>query len=57
MQQTSTAKLAPIFQKFKKTVPTLSVNEIKVTPRNAFINHLLALENEKEPKYNQVTPF
>ena len=47
VQQTSTAKLAPIFQKFKETVPTLKITEIKVTSRNGFIDNLFALESEK----------
>ena len=55
VHQTGTAKLAPIFQTFKKTLSALSVNEINVTSRKAFIDHLFALENEKESKYDQRT--
>ena len=57
MQQTSTAKLAAIFQKFKKTVHALRVNEIKVTSRSNFIDNLSALESEKESKNDETTLF
>ena len=47
VQQTSTAKLAAFFQKLKKAVRALRVNESKVTSRNTFIDNLFALESEK----------
>ena len=43
----STSSLA-FFQKFKKIVRALRVNEAKATPRNAFIDILFALESEEE---------
>ena len=46
-QQTSKAKLPAFFQKLKKTVRALRVDEIKPTSRNAFIVDLLALESGK----------
>ena len=39
-QQTSKAKLAAIFQKFKKTVRALRLKETKITSRNIFIDNL-----------------
>ena len=56
-QQTSTAKLAAFFQKFKKTVRAQRVNETKVTSRNAFIDNFFALESEKESKDDERTLF
>ena len=50
-------KLALIFQKFKKTVLTLRVNEIEITLRNGFIDHLFALESDKESKADQGSLF
>ena len=43
------------FQKYKITVLTLRVNEVKVTSRNAFLDHFFALEIEKDSKYDQRT--
>ena len=56
-QETSTAKLAAIFQKFQKTVRSPRVNETKVTSRNAFIDNLFALENNKKSKKDKRTLF
>ena len=56
-QQTTTVKLAAIFQKFVKTVRTLRVNEIKVTSTNGFIDNLFPLESEKESKKDEGTLF
>ena len=47
-QQTITGKLSTIFQKFKKPMLALTVNEIKVTLRNVFTDGLFTLEGEKE---------
>ena len=33
------------------------INEIKVTLRNTFMDHLFALESEKESKSDKKTPF
>ena len=52
-QQTSTAKFPSIFQKYKKAVLALRVNEIKVTSRNTFIGHIPALKSDKESKSHQ----
>ena len=38
-------------------MPSLRVNETKLTLRNAFILDLFALGGEKESKYNERTPF
>ena len=46
-QQTSTAKLPAFFQKLKKTVRVLRVNEAKLTSRNTSIVNFFALESEK----------
>ena len=37
----STVKLPAFFQKFKKTVDTLRVNDTKLTSKNVFIIHLV----------------
>ena len=37
-------------------MPSLRVNETKLTLRNAFILDLFALGGEKELKYNERTP-
>ena len=46
-----------IFQKFKKIVLALTVNELKVTSRNAFIDDLFGSEGDKESKSDQRTLF
>ena len=56
-QQTSTAKLAAIFQQFQKTVRSPRANESKVTSRNAFIDNIFALENEKISKKDKRNLF
>ena len=38
-------------------MPSLRVNETKLTLRNAFVLDLFALGGEKESKYNERTPF
>ena len=38
-------------------MPSLRVNETKLTLRSAFILDLFALGGEKESKYNERTPF
>ena len=48
MQQTSTAKWAAFFQKFKKTVRALRVNETKINWRNVF-----ALEGKRKSKNDE----
>ena len=50
MHQTATTMLPAFFQKFLKTLHTLTVNETKLTSRNAIIFNLFALEKEKESK-------
>ena len=47
VQQSSTAKLAAFFQKFKKTVSAVRVNDIKVTSAGVFVDNLFALVSEK----------
>ena len=49
-KETTMAKFATYFQKFKKTVCALRANETKVTSRNTFIDNVFALENKKELK-------
>ena len=56
-QQTSTAKLAAFFQKFKKARQALRVNETKVTSRNAFIDNLFGLESRRKSKNDKKTFF
>ena len=59
-RQTSTTTLPVFFQKFKKTVRPLRVNETKVTLRNAFIVNLFALVSENNPKMTKghsVNPY
>ena len=51
-QQTSKAKLSKFAHSFSKAVRALSVNERKLTLRNAFIVNLFGLESEKESKYD-----
>ena len=46
-----------LFQKFKKVVPTLKVNETKLTSRNAFTDTRFAIEREKELKKDERTLF
>ena len=41
-QETGTDKSTAFFQEFLKTVPTLSINETKVTSTVALINNLFA---------------
>ena len=55
-QQTSTTKLPAFFQKFKKTMRALSVNETKFTSRNTFIDNLFPLEGEKESRNDKKLP-
>ena len=57
MQQISRAKLATFFQKLLKIVHTSSVNETKVTLRNAFIDNLFALEVMKNQKMTKEPSF
>ena len=47
-QQTSTVKLAALFQNFQEIVWTLGVSITKVTSRNAFIDNVFTLESEKK---------
>ena len=56
-QQTSTAKLAAFFQKFKKIVRTLRVNETKVTSINNFIDNLFTIKSKKESKNDRRALF
>ena len=56
-QQTSTAKLAAFFQKFKKTVCALRVNETKVTLINNFIDNLFTIKRKKESKNDRKALF
>ena len=51
-QQTSKAKLSKFAHSFSKAGRALSVNERKLTLRNAFIVNLFGLESEKESKYD-----
>ena len=43
-QQTGTAKLLTLFQRFQTKVHTLRVNETKITGENAFIGDHLGLK-------------
>ena len=56
-QQTSVAKMPAFFQKFKKTVRALRVDETKVTSRNTFFVNVFALRSDKESKNNERTLF
>ena len=56
-KESSTGKLAAFFQKLKKTVPSLRVNEIKVTSRNTFIDNIFPLESKKESKDDKRSLF
>ena len=49
--------MAAFFKKFTKILRALRVNETKVTLRNAFIDNLFALKNEKESKINERNLF
>ena len=51
-QQISATKFAAFFQKQKKPVRALRVNETKVTSRTPFLGNLFTLESEKELKNN-----
>ena len=45
------------FQKLKKTVPSLRVNEIKGTSRNDFIDNAYELQSEKKSRKDERTIF
>ena len=49
--------LAAFFQKFKKIVCYLRVNETRVTSGKAFIDNYFALESETESKNEKRTVF
>ena len=49
--------MAAFFQKLKKIVRILRVNETTVTSRNAFTDNLFALESERESKNSKRTLF
>ena len=58
VQQTSSVTaLAEFFQKFWIIVRALSVNQTKVTWRNAFTDNRFALEREKESKNEERTHY
>ena len=56
-QQTSTAKFAAFFQKLKKTVCALKVNESKVTFKNTFIDNIFAIKSWKASEKDKTTIF
>ena len=53
--KTSAAKLAAFFQKSQKIVSILSVNETKVTCKNAFTDNCFALESNKKSRNDKNT--
>ena len=56
-QQTGTAKLLTLFQRFQTKVHTLRVNETKITGENAFIGDHFRTEGNHESNYNENTLF
>ena len=56
-QQTGTAKLLTLFQRFQTKVHTLRVNETKITSDNAFNGDHFRTEGNLEYSYNENTLF
>ena len=56
-QQTSTAILPTLFQRFRTKVLTLRVNETKITSENAFNGDHFKTEGNQESGHNKNTLF
>ena len=56
-QQTSTAILPTLFQRFRTKVHTVRVNETKITSENAFNEDHFRTEGNQESGYNENTLF